>query len=158
MKHLILVRHAEAQREGLVPADRDRALNMVGMQQVERLRPLLQPHLLNLDLVLSSNVRRTRQTLQGIQPLLPATVEISFDDALYPTTAPLLWRRIQQTLAKYHKIMIIAHNPGLGNFANEIDSTLRDFPPAGALICASKNTSWQNTTALDWKPQSFLTV
>jgi phosphohistidine phosphatase len=163
MKRLILMRHAAAQPEQLYPNDRERFLSSEGMHELELIRRKLQGKVEGLDLVLCSNVRRTRQTLEGIKPILPSGCESSFEDGLYHASVAYLMNCIRAQNNKQDYIMIIAHNPGVHHFlemvlssAQENSAISKGFPTSGTAIFEGNFKKWQDAAPALLTLQAFI--
>jgi phosphohistidine phosphatase len=163
MKKLILMRHAEAQPEQFGLNDRDRSLSGGGMEELELIRRKLQGKLQGLQLVLCSNVKRTRQTLEGIKPILPSVCESVFDDGLYHAPAVSLINRLHDLEDSQDFVMIIAHNPGVSDFLNlSITSTKQQLglpkmlPTSGVAIFEGNFKKWQDASPARFALQAFL--
>ncbi len=158
MRQLLIMRHAQAQIEKLSPSDRERPITMAGMHEIESIRGQLQGQLSNVGLVLCSNARRTRQTLEGIRPLLPANVNIVYDDDMYHCNASVLWRKIVDLDPKLNAVLIIGHNPGITQFLRDVDPPtheFREFPTCGVAIFEVKE-NWRSMTLTDMNLARFL--
>jgi phosphohistidine phosphatase len=152
------MRHAQAQIEKLSPSDRERPITMAGMHEIESIRSQIQGHLSNINLVLCSNARRTRQTLEGIRPLLPANVTIMYDDDMYHCSANVLWRKIVDVDPTFKAILIIGHNPGITQFIKDINPPthlVHEFPTCGVAIFEVKE-KWRSITSTDMNLTRFL--
>ena len=158
MKRLILMRHAQAQLERFGFNDRERAITMAGMHEIEAIRVKIQGHLSGISLILCSNAKRTRQTLEGLKPLLPSTARVVYKDELYQITSKTLWNHLQEVDDVHETIMIVAHNPGLVQFVQELapETPFRDFPTAGIAICEGEAPSWAEVTPGCLKLKNFL--
>ncbi len=150
LRRLIFMRHAEAQMAQYGKPDKDRAITMDGMNQLEVLRLKLSGKLSGVDYVICSNARRTRQTIEGIKALLPASVEVVFDDSLYQGDQNLIWQLIGEVDAKYKGVLMIAHNPGLSQVVQWIADlsgrSIRQIPTGGLAICSTKS-NWSGISA-----------
>ncbi len=150
LRRLIFMRHAEAQMIQYGKPDKDRAITMEGMNQLEALRLKLKGRLSGVDYVICSNARRTRQTLEGIKALLPANVEVAFDDGLYQGDQNLIWELITGVDSKYSGILVIAHNPGISQVVQWIADlggrSIRQIPTGGLAICSTKS-NWSDILA-----------
>lgn len=154
------MRHAEAQMPQFGKTDRDRAITIEGMQQLDMLRLKLQGKLSGVDYVVCSNAKRTRQTLEGIKPLLPANIEIAFNDNLYQSTQETIWDMINVVDNKYKGIILIAHNPGLSQavqwIADVNGRSVRQLPTSGVVICSTKSP-WNELSAPKLSLDDFIT-
>jgi phosphohistidine phosphatase len=161
MKHLILMRHAEAQPEQLSRTDRDRFLTQTGMQDLENIRKKLQGRVEGLELLLCSNAKRTRQTLDGIKPVLPSVTQVAFEDKLYNATCQGLMERVRALPDDVEFVMIIAHNPGIGEFTSLVQPGAekqppRGFPTSSVALLDGDFACWAEASPTRFKLQSFL--
>ena len=150
LRRLIFMRHAEAQMIQYGKPDKDRAITMEGMNQLEALRLKLKGKFSGVDYVICSNAKRTRQTLEGLKPLLPANVEVVFDDSLYQGDQSLIWEIINRVDSKYKGLLMIAHNPGLSQVVQWVADlggrSIRQIPTGGLALCSTKS-SWSEVSA-----------
>ena len=160
MRRLIFMRHAEAQMPQYGKIDKDRAITMEGMHQLEVLRLKLHGKLSGVDFVICSNARRTRPTFDGIKPLLPANIEVVFDDNLYQGEQKTIWEVISSINSKYKGILLIAHNPGLSQavqwVADVNGRSIRQLPTSGVAMCTTKST-WSDLSAPKLLLDEFIT-
>jgi phosphohistidine phosphatase len=150
LRRLIFMRHAEAQMTQYGKPDKDRAITMEGMNQLEALRLKLKGKLSGVDYVICSNARRTRQTLEGIKPLMPANVEVVFDDSLHQGDQNLIWKLIGDVDQNYKGVLMIAHNPGLSQVVQWVADlggrSIRQIPTGGLALCSTKS-NWSDISA-----------
>ncbi|MEO8306926.1 MAG: histidine phosphatase family protein [Pseudomonadota bacterium] len=131
---LTLVRHAHAEWPDYAGKDFDRPLTQRGMEDAltsarEILAAQLPP-----DLLLSSTARRARDTAQILaREFGLATGALRFTDRLYNATADTLEAAAQDAGGRSGHIMMVAHNPGISDFARRLtgNSTLALLPTAG---------------------------
>lgn len=122
MKRLILLRHAEAQPTHLAPVDRDRPLALAGLQQLEHRRSSIQQTLKDVDFVLCSNSRRTRQTLEAVRASMPPKCEVEFTDKLYQANAETILRQLSGVKNTHKTVLVVGHNPSLSDFLTSVIS------------------------------------
>lgn len=117
-RRLTLVRHGHAENTGHSHRDFDRALDRRGVAEVnEMARRCLDLGLLP-DLVLASAALRTLQTAEAFQRTLERSAhQLHLEPALYLAEAGTLLERIRDTDDDVGHLMVIAHNPGLGDLA-----------------------------------------
>jgi len=163
MKKLILMRHAEAQPEQVGFNDRDRPLSGAGMEELELIRRKLQGKLLGLQVVLCSNVKRTRQTLEGIKPILPSACESTFDEGLYHAPVANLINRLHNLEDAQDFVMVIAHNPGVSDFLDLVIASAQPqsgmrkiLPTSGVAIFEGNFKKWQDALPARFMLQEFL--
>ncbi len=148
MKYLFIIRHGKAAFGEPQFDDFDRPLTSFGRQTVGDLSSQSVVLGLTPDVVLCSTTRRTRETLAGLQDVLPSHCKIVFDDDLYLASRPLLVTKIQETEDEYSALMLVGHNPGLEQLlswliGDDTDSSLIKFlPPCGFVKLAFNVNSW----------------
>jgi phosphohistidine phosphatase len=149
-RRLYALRHAKSSWDDPTLADHERPLAHRGEQSVKRLRTYVDRRKIAPDVVLCSSARRTIETLEGIRASLPAGVDVRIDGRLYGAPAERLLRAMRELDDAVHAVMVIAHNPGLEDLANELvgegDAALRERLwekfPTGALASMSFDGRW----------------
>lgn len=147
MKRLILLRHAEAQPSHLAPVDRDRPLALAGLQQLEHRRSTIQQTLKDVDYVLCSNSRRTRQTLEAVRASIPPKCEVEYIDALYQASSETIIKHLSGVKNTFGTVLVVGHNPSLSDFLSRViavhPSNVSGNLGTSDLACFAGNfTSW----------------
>jgi phosphohistidine phosphatase len=96
-----------------------------------------------ISLVLCSSARRTRETVDLVNP--PG--EIRIGSGLYGASADHLLDRLRQVPEEVRSVMLVGHNPGLHELAIELagagtDLAQRKFP-TGALATLTFAGTWE---------------
>jgi phosphohistidine phosphatase len=163
MKKLILMRHAESQPEQFGLTDRERMLSGAGMEELELIRKQLQGELQGLKLVMCSNVKRTRQTLEGIKAILPSACEFAFDDGLYHAPVASLINRLQELEDDQEFVMVIGHNPAVSDFLNLVINAMQKqsgmpkvLTTSGIAIFEGNFNKWREATPALFRLQTTL--
>ncbi len=140
MKHLILMRHAQA---GEADSDHSRPLRPGGERQARNMGPAIvalgpdfQP-----DRVLCSSARRARETWDGIRPALVGAPAADLRDELYLASAGRMLAQLQELPEDIDAVLLIAHEPGLseltslltGSAPPEVDERARRGMSTGAI-------------------------
>jgi phosphohistidine phosphatase len=122
MPRLILLRHATAERAGPRQADHDRALTKGGRKEATKAGQVLKKRGEAIDLVLSSDSQRTRQTWDGVAPEIDAGPEVRFLHSLFdaPDYLPIL----KSEARKATSVLLIGHNPAMHGTAVEVAASL----------------------------------
>jgi len=121
MKRLILLRHAKAERSAPSGRDFDRPLSPRGLIEAARAGRALAAAGLIPDVVLVSAAVRTMQTWEQASPALPdARVKVRPD--LYNASSDRLYAAAQAE-HEAQTVLVIAHNPGVGELAYELISS-----------------------------------
>jgi phosphohistidine phosphatase len=165
MKNLILMRHGEAQPTQNILNDRERPLTINGLQDLQTMRTKIQGHIESLSMVLCSNVKRTRQTLEGIKPILPSQCLINFEDDLYHASAKALTKRIRAIDDDQKFIMVIGHNPGVSEFLESVVLSTKEFfdsriplgfPPCSAAFFEGNFNFWAEAAPARFSLKKFI--
>lgn len=111
-------------------------------------------------MILCSNAKRTRQTLDGLKPLVPSTAHIVYKDELYHTNSKILWNCLSEVEEVNQGVMIVAHNPGLTQFIQELEPTIpfKEFPTSGVAIYEGEFPSWQEASPRYLRLRKLLVV
>jgi phosphohistidine phosphatase len=112
MKWLYVLRHGKSSWAKKGQADDKRPLAPRGRRDAARVAAFIQAQHIAPDLVLCSSSKRTRETLELLEPSLgsaPALVE----DDLYAASRDQLVERLRQVPDDVDSVLLIGHNPGL---------------------------------------------
>lgn len=146
---LILMRHAKSDWQGPTTPDHDRPLNPRGRASAKALGDWMRHHAYLPDEVLCSTATRTRETLEE----LALTAPVEFVARLYHAEP---WDMLDILRgAKGACVLMIGHNPGIAEFAQELVSTpvdhprFHDYPTCATLVVDFDAGDWsevgQNT-------------
>jgi phosphohistidine phosphatase len=134
VKHLLLLRHAEARPATPGTGDRERPLSAEGRLQAERVGEHLARRGLEPGLVLCSPARRAQETLAGVRRHLPEATRVRIDAELYLANPHQLLARIEDMEEGVRCVLLVGHNPGIG----ELAFTLAEQGPPAALAAMRK--------------------
>lgn len=115
MQRLILLRHAEAERQSLSGDDFDRGLTPAGRAEAEAVGRRLVELGYRPDLVLVSTARRANETWAALEAAFPG-VRVEPEPELYEASPKTLLRAAEDT-GEAGTVMLVAHNPGLHSLA-----------------------------------------
>jgi phosphohistidine phosphatase len=116
MPRLLLVRHAEAGAPAS-EADPERRLTAQGRADAARMGAYFRACGLVFDLALVSPARRACDTLDMILRELPQNPPCEREASLYNAGVDTLLDLLARTPAAVKTLLIVGHNPGLGEFA-----------------------------------------
>lgn len=116
MRQLLLLRHAKSSWDDPSLSDHDRPLDAEGRAAATAMRSAIDGHGIAPTLVLVSTARRTRETLERLEPL-PGNPRIVKTNELYLASPRQILEQLAATAAEVNSVMIIAHNPGLHDLA-----------------------------------------
>jgi phosphohistidine phosphatase len=116
MPRLLLVRHAEAGAPAS-EGDRERRLTAQGRADAARMGIYFRASGLVFDLALVSPARRACDTLDMILRELPQKPARDLEASVYNASVDTLRDLLARTPASVKTLLIVGHNPGLGEFA-----------------------------------------
>ncbi len=122
MRRLMLLRHAKALRaEGL--EDFDRPLKASGRDQARLIGEFMAAHRLAPGLALVSTALRARETFDLVDIFLHPPSERVDEPLIYEATADALFGIVRRLPAGQPSVLLVGHNPGFEELANELIST-----------------------------------
>jgi phosphohistidine phosphatase len=139
MKRVYLLRHAKSSWKDRSLADRDRPLAGRGRRAATAIADHLRAEGVRPELVLCSPARRARETLERVEGALGDEVEVVFEEGLYGASEAGLLARLRSLPREVGSVMVIGHNPGLGELALALASEgaelarMREKYPTAAL-------------------------
>jgi phosphohistidine phosphatase len=141
MRRLLLLRHAKTERDASTGRDHDRALEETGRFDANAVGTALAKSGLVPDLALVSTAKRAVETWDLVAPHLLPRPKTRIEAELYGATPRALLDAVRGVDSKVRQLMIVAHNPGLHEFALGLvaeDQTgdldlLRNNLPTGAV-------------------------
>lgn len=153
---LILMRHAKSSWDDPLQSDHDRPLNQRGRDSAPAIGKWLSDNGFLPDELLCSTAARTRETYARLGLTAAKT---TFKDALYHASADTLLRTLQG--ASEPAVLLLAHNPGIGHFA---EVTARqapdhprffDYPTCATTVFSFDADSWNAVQFGDGEVQAF---
>lgn len=146
---LILIRHAKSAWDDPMLSDHERVLNDRGRRSAVAIGQWLAREGHVPDQVLSSDSARTRETWDRMAPAFAQAPQPDWHRALYHAPAQALLDALHGATGQ--TVLLLGHNPGIGQFATMIltrgvaHPRLRDYPTAATLV--AEVPSWED---LDW--------
>ena len=119
MKHLLLLRHAQA-GSGLEVEDQERPLTTQGRSDAQRLGVWLGEGELRPALALCSSARRAQETLDVLLGCLDPSPSIAIERRLYLATAAELLERLSEIDDRFETALLVGHNPAIAELASQL--------------------------------------
>jgi phosphohistidine phosphatase len=147
-KRLILTRHAKSSWDDPTMSDHDRPLNERGRAAASDLGEWLASRGHLPAEVLCSDALRTRETWDGIAPMLPSAPAFVLKPALYHAGPDVMLAVLHHAMADC--VMIIGHNPGIAEFAARIlaqapmDPSFHRYPTGATVVADFAADSWKD--------------
>lgn len=151
MKRLTLVRHAKSDWSVAGQADWERTLNARGLKDAPEMGRRLRERKLKPEVILTSPAVRafTTATLLAKELGLPAG-KLLKDERLYHASPGTILEVIRELGGTARHVMVVAHNPGLTEFSDQLASDRRiDHMPTCAVVTAAVDV--RQWTDLDWQ-------
>lgn len=146
-RRLILTRHAKSSWDNPDTPDIERPLNARGRAAARELGDVLASRGLEPEEILCSTSVRTRETWSGVHAAVLETLpELRFLDSLYHADPHTMLAELKT--ATHPTVMMIGHNPGIGEFAARLparpifDPDFRKFPTCATLIIDFQIDDW----------------
>lgn len=151
MKKLTLVRHAKSDWSIAGQPDWERTLNARGQKDAPEMGRRLRERKLKPDRILASPAVRAWTTATLLAKELGIPVEtIHKDERLYHASPNTILEVIRELGGSSRHVMVVAHNPGLTEFSDQISSDRRiDHMPTCAVVTVSVDV--RQWTDLDWQ-------
>ena len=150
------MRHAKSSWGNPGVADHDRPLNKRGTDSAFLLGEWLREKDLLPDEALVSSARRTQETFAGLNLKIDSTVKRE----LYHSSSDLLMETLYEATGEC--VIVIAHNPGIGDLALRLARMMRqhpnhsrfaDYPTGATLVLQWDADSWGS---IDWSQGEIL--
>lgn len=146
MKNLLLLRHAKSSWVDLDLPDIERSLNNRGRRDAPEMGKRFQRRGLSFDLVLCSPARRTRETCFGIAEgmgINAADDRIAYHDRIYEASPQTLLTLILSQPDNVGSLLLIGHNPGMEELANQLSpEPIGHMPTCAAVYLRFDTETW----------------
>ncbi|MGN6607692.1 MAG: SixA phosphatase family protein [Jatrophihabitans sp.] len=149
-RRLYLLRHAKSDWGDPGLADHDRPLNARGVRATGLVADHLRAVGAEVDLVLCSTARRTRETWQGVRGGLHRDPEVRFEAAIYEAPPQRLLDLLRGIDDEHRAVLMIGHNPGTALLAHgliaggdpDLLARLDEGYPTAALTTLTFEGTW----------------
>lgn len=156
MKTILLVRHAKSSWDDPAVSDFERPLNSRGLRDAPEMAKRLQQRIPSIHRIYSSTAQRARLTAGLFAEKLDyRSNEIVFEPELYLAPPRAFADLIARCSDADDCIMIVAHNPGITDFANQLTRAVRtdNMPTCSIFAVSAHINSW---TAFQGALKEFL--
>jgi phosphohistidine phosphatase len=151
MRRLMLLRHAKSDWSAPGARDHDRTLNPRGREAAPKMGAYMARHALLPDLVLASTATRVTETLDLVLTAFEKPPKILSERKVYEADAETLLALVKETSAAAHSLLLVGHNPGLGDLASSLIAAgdvetrqrlIEKFPTAGLAVIDFAVDDW----------------
>jgi len=146
------MRHAKSSWDDPAFDDFERTLNGRGRQAAPTIARWLVEKGFLPDAALVSSARRTVETWERMSTIMPETATMESNPALYLANAEVIMGVLKSQTSPV--ILLIAHNPGIGDFAERIVDAppkhpkFRRYPTAATTVVEFDVASWDD---INWR-------
>lgn len=144
-KNIFLIRHAKSSWQSATLSDFERPLNERGERDAPKMGKILKEKGIIPDLIISSCAKRAQQTAKKIAKALDYNHDkIQYEDSLYHCTPEQIFQVMQWVDDSIRTIFIVAHNPGITHFCNQISPqfSLVNMPTCGIVGFRCEAANW----------------
>lgn len=147
---LILTRHAKSSWDDPRLDDFDRPLNGRGRNSAAAIGAWLASRNFVPEEVIVSGARRTVETWERMRPEMPEVAPMRSDPMLYHANAPAMMGVLRSATAPI--VLMIAHNPGIAEFAERMVETppdhprFFDYPTCATTVMQLPEKNWADAT------------
>lgn len=155
-RRLILIRHAKSSWDSPATTDHDRPLNERGRRAATAIGNWLRRRDYLPDAILSSSATRTVETAERLALDVPAR----FTRRLYHASAGTMLEALRE--APEANILMLGHNPGIGDFAERLlrappdHPRFFDYPTCATLIADFPVETWAEADFATAYPVDFI--
>jgi len=144
MRKLILLRHAKSSWKDASLEDFERPLNNRGKRDAPQMANILLLKNIEVDLIISSDTRRTKDTAKIFANILAYNSEIVYDTELYEAYYDQILKVINHTNNRYKNLLVVCHNPGITNLSNYLSNQFIDNIPTTGMVGFSFDGNWND--------------
>jgi phosphohistidine phosphatase len=142
---LVVIRHAKSSWANPLQSDFERPLNDRGEQDAPMMGKRLKDRGIIPDLIIASTAKRAKQTAKKIAAELGYDVDkISWYNRLYHCIPSVFEEVIYEAPDDAKTVFIVAHNPGITQFVNELSPKFRtdNMPTCGIVVAELELNEW----------------
>ena len=149
IKHLLLVRHAQAEPYSPVVKDEERELTATGVADASRMGKHFQTLQVAPQLIISSPAYRTITTAQLLAEQLNYQIDkIKIESTLFESSMRNLMAVVNQLNETNDFVLIVSHNPTLTYLAEYLTrEEIGTLPPCGSVNIRFENIAWQEISS-----------
>lgn len=145
MKHLYLLRHAEAERGGGSMSDFDRALSARGRAEAALMGRYARSRAPELALVLCSPAARAKLTAALFLEAAGVAPPVVYDERIYEASAGRLLRVMREIAHEAEAALVVGHNPGMAELLALLTHEAAGMPTGALAAVALDVGEWRET-------------
>jgi len=141
-RQLLLMRHAKSSWNNANISDHDRPLAPRGLRAAPEMGEWLLANNLVPDRILSSTACRANETARLVAEAIDSDIPLENYGGLYHASPESLMTICSQVNAEVHRLLIVAHNPGLFELVNRYTDHETPFPTAAIACLEATCVNW----------------
>lgn len=162
MKTVLMMRHAKSSWESGVATDHERPLNKRGRRDAPTMADLLCGNDVVPELIVSSDAKRTCETLELMLPVFQkfgSEPTVDIDSSFYHAPAQEWLEKLVGLSEDFSSVMFLGHNPGAEELVLHLTSEYHSMPTA-AIACFQYDADrWSDCSAAQlidlWRPKEI---
>lgn len=142
---LVMIRHAKSSWANPLQSDFERPLNERGQHDAPMMGERLKKLGIIPDLIIASTAKRTRQTAKKIAKELGYNPDnIKWEEKLYHCIPSVFEEVIYEVSETVKTVFIVAHNPGITGFVNQLspEFSIDNMPTCGIVAAQMELKDW----------------
>ena len=144
MKHLTLLRHAKSSWKNTSLSDFNRPLNKRGKRDAPYIAEKLKQRNIGVEIIVSSSAIRTLETANIFSNVLGLENDIIKSDDLYAASGEVILKTINNLNEVYTNVLVVSHNPGITNIANQLSDFFIENIPTTGIIAFTYDGNWKD--------------
>ncbi len=153
-RKIVIIRHAKSSWANPLQSDYDRPLNDRGLHDAPMMGERLLKQKVIPDLIIASTAKRAAQTAKLVAAAVGYEVgRIQWQDKLYHCISNVFVEVLATLDDAIRTVFIVAHNPGVSEFAGDVSSGLRieEMPTCGVAGIELEADHWYDYNSADKK-------
>lgn len=149
---LVMIRHAKSSWANPLQSDFERPLNERGEKDAPVMGERMKERNLVPDLIISSKAKRAKQTAKKIAAAIGYNEEnIRWYDRLYHCVPAVFVEVLYDVPDNVKTVYIVAHNPGITDFVNELSDKFKidNMPTCGIVAAKFEAREWNEFSIVD---------
>lgn len=162
MKTMLMMRHAKSSWDSGVKSDHTRPLNNRGRKDAPVMAQLLCGNDLVPELIISSDAKRTCETLELMEPVFEkfgAEPVIDIDSSFYHAPANEWLDKLVEIADEFSSVLFLGHNPGAEELVLQLSGAYHSMPTAAIACFEFEVESWaqcESGRLVDvWRPKEI---
>lgn len=151
-RRLYMIRHAKSSWNDSSVSDFDRVLNDRGERDAPMMGNVIKKLDIIPDIIISSTAKRAAQTAKKIATAIGYDIKnIKWVEKLYHCSPQVFEEVIYELDENISTVFIVAHNPGITDFVNQLSQSFRldNMPTCGIIGAEFELNSWSEFSSVE---------